>query len=78
VEGSQVLARKISEDTYEIPFSFFGFMENGITRSLALEGIGARLDVVLKTDRIVISIVKSAEQFELPLDLTVGPTKDES
>ena len=77
-EGSQVLARKISEDTYEIPFSFFGFMENGVTRSLALEGIGARLDVVLKTDRIVISVVKSAEQFDLLLDLTVGPTKGKS
>lgn len=73
-QGSQVLARKVSEDTYEIPFSFFGFMENGLTRSLMLEGINARLDVTLKTDRIVISVVKNAEQLEFPLDLTVGPS----
>ena len=73
-QGSQVLARKIGEDTYEIPFSFFGFMENGLTRSLMLEGIDARLDVTLKADRIVISVAKNAEQFELLLDLTVGST----
>jgi predicted house-cleaning noncanonical NTP pyrophosphatase (MazG superfamily) len=73
-QGSQVLAHKIAEDTYEIPFSFFGFMENGLTRSLMFEGVNARLDVTLKTDRIVISVVKNAEQLEFPLDLTVGPT----
>jgi predicted house-cleaning noncanonical NTP pyrophosphatase (MazG superfamily) len=73
-QGSQVLARKIAEDTYEIPFSFFGFMENGMTRSLMLEGVNARLDVMLRTDRIVICVVKNAEQLEFPLDLTVGPT----
>jgi phosphoribosyl-ATP pyrophosphohydrolase len=72
-QGSQVLARKIGEDTYEIPFSFFGFMENGLTRSLLLESVSARIDVTLKTDRIVISIVKNAEQLEFPLDLTIGP-----
>lgn len=72
-QGSQVLARKISEDTYEVPFSFFGFMENGLTRSLMLESINARLDVTLRTDRIVISVVKNAEQLEFPLDRTVGP-----
>ncbi|HTV30598.1 MAG TPA: nucleoside triphosphate pyrophosphohydrolase [Xanthobacteraceae bacterium] len=73
-QGSQVLARKIAEDTYEIPFSFFGFMENGLTRSLMLEGVNARLDVMLLTDRITISIAKNAEQLEFPLDLTVSPT----
>jgi predicted house-cleaning noncanonical NTP pyrophosphatase (MazG superfamily) len=72
--GSQVLARKVAEDIYEIPFSFFGFMEHGLTRSLMLEGINGRLDVTLRTDRIVISVVKNAEQLEFPLDLTVGPT----
>ena len=72
-QGSQVLARKIAEDTYEIPFSFFGFMENGLTRSLMLEDVRARLDVTLRTDRIVISVAKNAEQLEFPLDLTVGP-----
>jgi predicted house-cleaning noncanonical NTP pyrophosphatase (MazG superfamily) len=74
-QGSQVLARKISEDTYEIPFSFFGFMENGLTRSLVLEGINARLDITLKTDRIVLSVVKNAEQLEFPLDLTIGQSE---
>ncbi len=73
-QGSQVLARRIAEDTYEIPFSFFGFMENGLTRSLMLAGINARLDVTLRTDRIVISIVKNTEQLEFPLDLTVSAT----
>jgi predicted house-cleaning noncanonical NTP pyrophosphatase (MazG superfamily) len=73
-QGSQVLARRISDDTYEIPFSFFGFMEIGLARSLVLEGVNARLDVMLKTDRIVLSVVRNAEQIEFPLDLTVGPS----
>jgi predicted house-cleaning noncanonical NTP pyrophosphatase (MazG superfamily) len=71
-QRSQVLARRVSEDTYEIPFSFFGFMESGLSRSLVFEGLKARLDVTLKTDRIVITITKNAEQLEFPLDLTVG------
>jgi predicted house-cleaning noncanonical NTP pyrophosphatase (MazG superfamily) len=71
-QRSQVLARRVSDDTYEIPFSFFGFMENGLSRSLVFEGLQARLDVTLKTDRIVITITKNAEQLEFPLDLTVG------
>jgi len=49
-------------------------MENGFTRSLVFEGLKARLDVMLKTDRIVITIKKNAEQLEFPLDLTVGPS----
>jgi|GEM_PF-342303 len=73
-QRSQVLARRVSDDTYEIPFSFFGFMESGLTRSLVFEASKARLDVTLKTDRIVITITKNAEQLEFPLDLTVGPS----
>jgi len=73
-QRSQVLARRVSDDTYEIPFSFFGFMESGLSRSLVFERLNARLDVTLKTDRIVITIAKNAEQLEFPLDLTVGPS----
>jgi hypothetical protein len=49
-------------------------MEIGLARSLVLEGVNARLDVMLKTDRIVLSVVRNAEQIEFPLDLTVGPS----
>jgi predicted house-cleaning noncanonical NTP pyrophosphatase (MazG superfamily) len=71
-QRSQVLARRVSNDTYEIPFSFFGFMESGLSRSLVFEGLKARLDVTLKMDRIVVTITKNAEQLEFPLDLSVG------
>jgi predicted house-cleaning noncanonical NTP pyrophosphatase (MazG superfamily) len=71
---TQVLARRISEDSYEIPFSFFGFMEFDQRRSLVFEGLGVRLDVLLKTDRLELRLSREAEQFELPLDLTVDPS----
>jgi len=74
---SQVLARRISNDSYEIPFSFFGFMESGLTRSLVFDALNARLDVTLKTDRIVLQISRNAEQLEFPLDRTVGPAEAE-
>lgn len=70
--ATQVLARKISDDTFEIPFSFFGFMEIDQVRSLVFEDLGIRLDVVLKADRIELRLSREAEQFELPLDLTIS------
>ncbi len=70
---TQVLARKISEDTYEIPFSFFGFMEFDQARSLIFEDLGVRLQVCLKTDRLEVRLSRETEQFELPLDHILDP-----
>jgi hypothetical protein len=75
---TQVLARKVSNDTYEIPFSFFGFMELDQPRSLVFEDFGVRLDVVLKGDRIELHVSKEAQQLQLPLDRTVSPDADET
>lgn len=69
--STQVLARKVSEEEYEIPFSFFGFMELDQPRSLTFGNLGVRLYIVLKADRIELRASKQAEQLELPLDLTV-------
>jgi predicted house-cleaning noncanonical NTP pyrophosphatase (MazG superfamily) len=73
---SQVLARRDSGDTYEIPFSFFGFMEQDLPRSLFFEDAGVRLDVILKADKIQLRLSKNAEQLEFPLDMIVGPDED--
>jgi predicted house-cleaning noncanonical NTP pyrophosphatase (MazG superfamily) len=70
---AQVLARRISADSYEIPFSFFGFMEFDQPRSLVFEDFGVRLDVLLRGDRIELRLSRDAEQLELPLDLAVSP-----
>ena len=69
---TQILARKISGDSYEIPFSFFGFMELDQPRSLTFEDLSTRLTVTLKSDRIELRLSRGAEQLELPLDLTVA------
>jgi predicted house-cleaning noncanonical NTP pyrophosphatase (MazG superfamily) len=71
VPRAQVLGQKISGDTYEIPFSFFGFMETDQPRSIVFDDLGIRLDLVLKGDRIEVRLSREAEQLELPLDKTV-------
>lgn len=68
---TQVLAQKTSGDTYELPFTFFGFMEIDQTRSLAFENLGMLLHVTLKNDRIEVRLSKGAEQLEFPLDTSV-------
>jgi predicted house-cleaning noncanonical NTP pyrophosphatase (MazG superfamily) len=69
---TQVLAQKTSGDTYELPFTFFGFMEIDLTRSLAFENLGVILHLTLKNDRIEIRLSKGPEQLELPLDMSVS------
>ncbi|MGH6853018.1 MAG: hypothetical protein ACREDJ_07460, partial [Methylocella sp.] len=69
---TQVLARKLSGSVYELPFTFFGFMEIDQPRSLVFEDLGIRIVVTLKSDRIELQASREAEQFELPLDLTVS------
>jgi predicted house-cleaning noncanonical NTP pyrophosphatase (MazG superfamily) len=70
---TQVLARKASGDSCEIPFSFFGFMEFDQPRSVIFEDLGVRLDMTLRTDRIELRLSREAEQLEFALDLSVGP-----
>jgi predicted house-cleaning noncanonical NTP pyrophosphatase (MazG superfamily) len=69
---TQVLARKTAGDTFELPFTFFGFMEIDQPRSIVFEDFGIRLYITLKNDRIEFRIARGAEQLELPLDLTVS------
>lgn len=68
---TQVLARKVSGDSYEIPFTFFGFMEFDQVRSLIFDDLGIRLDMTLKSDRIELHLSREAEQLELPLDISI-------
>jgi len=66
---TQVLARRTSSDTYELPFTFFGFMDLDQPRSLVFEDFGVRVDIALRNDKIELQISKNAEQLELPLDM---------
>ncbi len=66
---TQVLARKVSDNTYELPFTFFGFMELDQPRSLRFEELGIYMSVTLKGDRIQLTAHREPEQLELPLDL---------
>jgi predicted house-cleaning noncanonical NTP pyrophosphatase (MazG superfamily) len=69
---TQVLARRTTDDTFELPFTFFGFMEIDQPRSILFEDFGIRLYVTLKNDRIEFRISRGAEQLELPLDMSVS------
>jgi predicted house-cleaning noncanonical NTP pyrophosphatase (MazG superfamily) len=75
---TQVLSRRLSGDSYELPFSFFGFMELDQPRSLVFEDLGIRLDVTLKSDRIELHASRDAEQLELSLDRTLGHDDQET
>ncbi len=66
-----VLPDRATDDTAEIPFSFFGFMELDRPRSILFEEFGVRLEVSLRPDRIELKIVKGIEQLNLPLDETI-------
>jgi hypothetical protein len=68
---THVLARRTSRDSYEIPFSFFGFMEFDQVRSLIFDDLGILVDVLLKTDRLEVRLSRKPEQLELPLDQIV-------
>jgi predicted house-cleaning noncanonical NTP pyrophosphatase (MazG superfamily) len=63
-----VLPDRATDDTAEIPFSFFGFMELDRPRSILFEEFGVRLEVSLRPDRIDLKIIKGVEQLNLPLD----------
>lgn len=64
---ANVLGGQTTEDTAEIPFSFFGFMELDQPRSVYFENIGVHLELVLRPDRLEIRLSRGAEQLALPL-----------
>jgi predicted house-cleaning noncanonical NTP pyrophosphatase (MazG superfamily) len=75
---AQVLARSLGSDTKELPFTFFGFAELEQPRTLYFEEFGLSLELTLKSDRLVVRMLREPEQLELPLSLEVDPTKDSS
>lgn len=62
-----VLAEQTADDTAEIPFSFFGFIEIDQPRSVYFERLGIRLDIVLRPDRLEVRVSQGPEQLGLPL-----------
>ncbi|MGO4122883.1 hypothetical protein AB4Z01_00725 [Inquilinus sp. YAF38] len=72
---TQVLGQQVSGDTYALPFTFFGFMEEDKPRAIIFEDLGIRIDVTLRKDRIELQASLDAEQLELPLEV---PETDDS
>jgi predicted house-cleaning noncanonical NTP pyrophosphatase (MazG superfamily) len=62
-----VLPTQLSGNSAEIPFTFFGFMPIDQPRSIYFKEFGLRLEIVLRSDRIELRLVREAEQLELPL-----------
>ena len=66
-QASQVLAQKVSPNSIEIPFTFFGFMEMDKPTTVFLEEHLFWCTLTLKRDRIIVSIERDGQQFDLNL-----------
>ena len=64
---SDLLGEHTSDDTAEIPFSFFGFMSVDQPRTMVFSTLGVRLELLLRTDRLELRLFRLSEQLELPL-----------
>jgi len=73
--SAQVLSRHTSADVSEIPFTFFGFAEIEQPRSISFPDFGVSVELTLKSDRLVLRIVREPEQLQLPLSLEIGSSE---
>ncbi|MGE0231277.1 MAG: nucleoside triphosphate pyrophosphohydrolase [Flavobacteriaceae bacterium] len=64
---SQIIADHAAEDTAEIPFSFFGFMELDRPRLVYFDQFAAALEITLRSDRIELRLVREPQQLDLPI-----------
>ena len=71
LEVGHYMIRIVSSDTIEIPFTFFGFAEVGQPRGMSFANLGIVVELTLKSDRIVVRVIRTPEQLELPLSLEV-------
>jgi predicted house-cleaning noncanonical NTP pyrophosphatase (MazG superfamily) len=69
--SAQVMSREVGPDTVELPFTFFGFSELDQPRAVQFSGLGVFLVVTLKSDRLILRILREPQQLDLPLDLEV-------
>lgn len=65
----QVLSRRLDGDTYEIPFTFFGFVGVDEPHVISFSRAGIHLQITLKTDRIALRVIREPVQLELDLEL---------
>jgi predicted house-cleaning noncanonical NTP pyrophosphatase (MazG superfamily) len=75
--SAQVLSHSTGPDVGEVPFTFFGFAELDTPRTIPFTAFGISLELTLKSDRLVLRILREPEQLELPLSLEIDgdPTK---
>jgi predicted house-cleaning noncanonical NTP pyrophosphatase (MazG superfamily) len=65
---SPVLAERVSPNSIEIPFTFFGFMEMDKPTTIFLDEYNLWCSLTLKHDRIVCAIEKEGQQFDLSFE----------
>lgn len=63
----EVLGDSVVDDTAEVPFSFFGFMELDQVKSIYFEALGVRAELILRPDRLEIKLFQAQQQLVLPL-----------
>lgn len=61
------IVKQLDEETYEVPFNFFGFAELGNPVVLNLEKLGISVHVTLKLDSVEIRVVRNPSQLKFDL-----------
>jgi predicted house-cleaning noncanonical NTP pyrophosphatase (MazG superfamily) len=69
--AAQVMSREVGPDTVDLPFTFFGFSEIDQPRTVQFLAFGVSLEILLKSDRLTLRLMKAPQQLDLPLDLEV-------
>lgn len=67
-QSAQLMAKKTSSNSIDIPFTFFGFTELGKPTTVFLEEHMLWCTLVLLRDRIVVSIEPDGQQLDLDLN----------
>jgi predicted house-cleaning noncanonical NTP pyrophosphatase (MazG superfamily) len=73
-EWEQILVRRVSETTYDVPFTVFGFLPLERQMIFDYEAFSVRIIFVIKKDRIQINVSRLDEQIDLDFYGLEDPT----
>ena len=64
----ELLEVRATEDSVDIPFTFFGFGEFDRPQTVMVEEFGVWLQITLRSDRVEIRVIRAPEQLELAFE----------
>ena len=64
----ELLEVRATEDSVDIPFTFFGFGEFDRPQTVMVEEFGVWLQITLRSDRVEVRVIRAPEQLELAFE----------